>query len=184
MNLTPEPPIPVNIITIEGTVYKVDGDVPADGVKVTVTIGSNSPEMRVTDTDGSYEVTIVNPLGVAATTGDIVSVVVRCAGTERGREEFPLVNDILEEVLGGMSVMVDVTTDIVIPPRSVWNKVYKEDGSTSAGGGLDVVVRTQTVPDGSYWSMSVASLTKSRCAGSGPRGKRCPSVVPRASHGM
>ena len=43
-----------------------------------------------------------------------------------------------------MSVMVDVTTDIVIPPRSVnvldrrWVTVYKEDGTTSAGGGLDV----------------------------------------------
>ena len=172
LNLTPEPPIDVNIITVEGTVYKVDGDVPADDVKVTVTIGSNSPEMRVTDTDGSYEVTIVNPLGVAATTGDIVSVVVTDdAGTERGREEFPLVNDILEDVLDGMSVVVNVTTDIVVPPRSVnvlevMGMVYKVDGSTSAGGGLDVVVtrgsRTQTVQtgtDGSYSAPFVELLS-------------------------
>ena len=193
--LTPEPPIDVKIITVEGTVYKVDGDVPADGVKVTVTIGSNSPEMRVTDTDGSYEVTIVNPLGVAATTGDIVSVVVTDdAGTERGREEFPLVNDILEDVLDGMSVVVNVTTDIVIPPRSVnvlevMGMVYKVDGSTSAGGGLDVVVtrgsRTQTVQtgtDGSYSASFVELLSSVATSidnslsvvvsdGSGPRGR-------------
>ena len=193
--LTPEPPIDVKIITVEGTVYKVDGDVPADGVKVTVTIGSNSPEMRVTDTDGSYEVTIVNPLGVAATTGDIVSVVVTDdAGTERGREEFPLVNDILEDVLNGMSVVVNVTTDIVVPPRSVnvlevMGMVYKEDGSTSAGGGLDVVVtrgsRTQTVQtgtDGSYSASFVELLSSVATSidnslsvvvsdGSGPRGR-------------
>ena len=172
LDLTPEPPIDVNIITVEGTVYKEDGDVPADGVKVTVTIGSNSPEMRITDTDGSYEVTIVNPLGVAATTGDIVSVVVTDdAGTERGREEFPLVNDILEDVLDRMSVVVNVTTDIVVPPRSVnvlevMGMVYKEDGSTSAGGGLDVVVTrgsmTQTVQtgtDGSYSASFVEFLS-------------------------
>ena len=193
--LTPEPPIDVKIITVEGTVYKEDGDVPADGVKVTVTIGSNTPEMRVTDTDGSYEVTIVNPLGVAATTGDIVSVVVTDdAGTERGREEFPLVNDILEDVLNGMSVVVNVTTDIVIPPRSVnvlevMGMVYKVDGSTSAGGGLDVVVtrgsRTQTVQtgtDGSYSASFVELLSSVATSidnslsvvvsdGSGPRGR-------------
>ena len=195
LDLTPEPPIDVNIITVEGTVYKEDGDVPADGVKVTVTIGSNSPEMRITDTDGSYEVTIVNPLGVAATTGDIVSVVVTDdAGTERGREEFPLVNDILEDVLDGMSVVVNVTTDIVIPPRSVnvlevMGMVYKVDGSTSAGGGLDVVVtrgsRTQTVQtgtDGSYSASFVELLSSVATSidnslsvvvsdGSGPRGR-------------
>ena len=172
LDLTPEPPIDVNIITIEGTVYKEDGDVPADGVKVTVTIGSNSPEMRVTDTDGSYEVTLVQPLNPVATTGDMVSVVVTDdAGTARGREEFPLVNDILEDVLDGMSVVVNVTTDIVVPPRSVsvlevMGMVYKEDGSTSAGGGLDVVVTrgsmTQTVQtgtDGSYSASFVELLS-------------------------
>ena len=201
LDLTPEPPIDVNIITIEGTVYKEDGDVPADGVKVTVTIGSNTPEMRVTDTDGFYEVTIVQPLMPAATTGDIVSVVVTDdAGTERGREEFPLVNDILEDVLDGMSVVVDVTTDIVIPPRSVnvlevMGMVYKVDGSTSAGGGLDVVVtrgsRTQTVQtgtDGSYSASFVELLSSVATSidnslsvvvsdGSGPRGRNDDSLT-------
>ena len=195
LNLTPEPPILVNIITIEGTVYKVDGDVPADGVKVTVTIGSNSPEMRVTDTDGSYEVTLVGLLNPVATTGNMVSVVVTDdAGTERGREEFPLVNDILEDVLNGMSVVVNVMTDIVVPLRSVnvlevMGMVYKVDGSTSADGGLDVVVtrgsRTQTVQtgtDGSYSASFVELLSPVATSidnslsvvvsdGSGPRGR-------------
>ena len=195
LNLTPEPPIDVNIITVEGTVYKVDGDVPADDVTVTVTIGSNEPQERTTGMDGSYEVTIVELLGTAATTGDIVSVVVTDdAGTERGREEFPLVNDILEDVLDGMSVVVNVTTDIVIPPRSVnvlevMGMVYKVDGSTSAGGGLDVVVtrgsRTQTVQtgtDGSYSASFVELLSSVATSidnslsvvvsdGSGPRGR-------------
>ena len=152
LSLTPEPPIDVSIIVIEGTVYKEDGEIPADGVDVTVTVGSNAPEMRVTGADGSYEVTLVNPFGPVATTGDMVSVVVTDAdGNERGREEFPLVNAILEDVLDGMSVVVNVTTDIVIPPRSVnvlvvQGIVYKEDGTTSAGGGLDVVVTVGSQP--------------------------------------
>lgn len=146
LSLTPEPPIDVNVITIEGTVYKEDGEIPADGVTVTVTVGSNAPETRTTDENGSYAVTLVNPLGSVATTGDGVSVVVTDAtGTERGREQFPLVNAILEEVLGGMPVMVPVTTDIVIPPRTanvleVMGATYKEDGATSAGSGLTVTV--------------------------------------------
>ena len=196
LNLTPEPPIPVNIITIEGTVYKEDGEVPADGVTVTVTIGSNTPQERITDADGSYEVTLFEPLNPVATTGDMVSVVVTDAnGTERGREEFPLVNDILEKVLDGMTVTVDVTTDIVIPPRSVsilevMGMVYKEDGSTSAGGGLDVAITrgsltetAQTGTDGSYSATFIVDLVTPVATsidntlsvvvsdGSGPRGR-------------
>ena len=176
LDLTPEPPIDVNIIVIEGTVYKEDGEIPADGVDITVTIGSNAPEMRTTGADGSYEVTVVNPLGTAATTGDTVAVSVAVAGSdtainvvaltvngaERSGSSFPLVNDILEKVAEGMSVTLDVTTDIVIPPRTanvlvVTGNVYKEDGSTAAGGGLDVTVTVgsgsqaaTTDTDGSY----------------------------------
>ena len=176
LDLTPEPPIDVNIIVVEGTVYKEDGEIPADGVDITVTVGSNAPEMRTTGADGSYEVTVVNPLGTAATTGDTVAVSVAVAGSdtainvvaltvngaERSGSSFPLVNDILEKVAEGMPVTLDVTTDIVIPPRTanvlvVTGNVYKEDGSTSAGGGLDVTVTvgsgsqaTTTDTDGSY----------------------------------
>ena len=96
LDLTSEPPIDVNVIAIEGTVYKEDGDVAADGVNVTVTVGANAPEVRTTGADGSYEVTIVNLVGVAATTGDIVSLSVADAnvvslnvnGMEHGGSSF------------------------------------------------------------------------------------------------
>ena len=170
LDLTSEPPIPVNIIVIEGVVYKEDGEIPADGAEVTVTVGSNAPETRTTDADGGYAVTLVNPLNPVATTGDMVSIAVAGAnvvslnvnGTDQAGGSFPLVNAILEPVAAGMSVMVDATTDIVIPPRSVnvlevTGTVYKEDDTTSAGGGLDVSVTvgsmtqtTQTDTDGTY----------------------------------
>ena len=170
LDLTSEPPIPVNIITVEGTVYKEDGEIVAAGAAVTVTIGTNAPEMRTAGADGGYEVTLVSPLSPVATTGDTVSIAVADAnvvslsinGMAHAGSSFPLVNDILEKVEAGMSVMVDVTTDIVIPPRTVnalvvEGNVYKEDGTTSAGGGLDVSVTVgansqtvQTDAAGSY----------------------------------
>ena len=177
LDLTSEPPIPVNIITLEGTVYKEDGEIIADGVAVTVTIGSNAPEMRTTGADGSYEVTLVSPLSPVATTGDMVSIAVADAnvvslsvnGMAHAGSSFPLVNAILEQVEAGMSVMVNATTDIVIPPRSVnalvvEGTVYREDGTTSAGGGLDVMVtagsHTQTVQTdaGGTYSASFVDL--------------------------
>ena len=170
LNLTSEPPIEVNILTVEGVVYKEDGGVPADGATITVTIGSHQPQTRTTDSDGSYEVTLVEPLGVVATNRDYVTLAVTDAnivtttvnGVAISGDSFRLSYDLLETVKAGMSVMADVTTDIVIPPRSVnvlevMGTVYKEDGTTSAGGGLDVVVTrgsmTQTVQtdaEGSY----------------------------------
>ena len=108
-----------------------------------------------------------------ATTGDMVSVVVTDANGNRNAvgKNFPLVNDILEKVLDGMTVTVDVTTDIVIPPRSVnvlevMGTAYKVDGTTPAGGGLDVMVTVgsqppqavQTATDGSYAASFVELL--------------------------
>ena len=180
LSLTPEPPIPVNLIVIEGTVYKDDGEVPADGAAVTVTVGSNAPEMRTADADGGYEVTLINPLGTVATTGDTVSIGVAGAnvvslkvnGTAQAGASFPLVNAILEKVEAGMSVMVDATTDIVVPPRTVnvlevTGTVYKKDDTTPADAGLDVSVTvgdnpTQTVKtdaDGTYTASFVELLT-------------------------
>ena len=170
LNLLGEDPIEVSVIVIKGTVYKEDGEIEADGVEVTVTVGSNAPQTRTTNADGGYNVTVVQP-GVAATTGNMVSIAVADAnvvslkvnGTARAGASFPLVNAILEPVKAGMSVMVDATTDIDIPTRYaevlvVEGTVYKEDGTTSAGGGLNVTVtvdgthtRTvQTTSDGTY----------------------------------
>ena len=133
-----------------------------------------APPMRT----GSYEVTLVEPLGVVATNRDYVTIAVTDAnvvtttvnGVDINGDSFRLSYDILETVKAGMSVMVDVTTDIVIPPRSVsvlevMGMVYKEDGSTSAGGGLDVVITrgsltetTQTEADGSYSATFIVDL--------------------------
>ena len=180
LNLTSEPPIDVNILTIEGLVYKEDGEVPADGATITVTIGSNQPQVRTTGADGSYEVTLVEPLGVVATNRDYVTTAVTGAnvvtttvnGVAIRGDSFRLSYDILETVKAGMSVTADVTTDIVIPPRSanvleVMGTVYKEDGTSSAGGGLDLVVTVgsqapqtvQTGIDGSYAVAFVEPLT-------------------------
>ena len=62
-------------------------------------------------------------------------------GVERGRETLTLTNNRLD----GEPVPIAVTTDIVIPPRSVnvlnvEGTVYKRDGLTPAGTGFDVVV--------------------------------------------
>ena len=152
LNLTPEPPIEVSLIEIGGTVYKEDGEVPAESVDVEITVGSQT-QMDTTDADGSYSVAFVGLGKPAATTGNLVSVVVAGAnvvgldvnGVGHSRSQFPLVNDILERVKVGESVTVNVTTDIVIPPRSVSlltveGMVFKEASTVSAGGGLEVTV--------------------------------------------
>ena len=159
LDLTSEPPIDVSLISIEGAVYKVDGEVPADGVTVTVTVGSNPPDMDTTSTDGSYSAAFVGIGTAAATTGDIVSVAVANAnvvdlavnGIVHSGSQFPLGNDILERVQAGESVTINVTTDIVIPPRSVslltvQGTVFKETSTVPAGGGLTVTVTVGSNP--------------------------------------
>ena len=71
--------------------------------------------------DGGYSVTVLDLLGtVVASTGDAVSIVVTDdTGVERGREDFRLTNDQLGE--GGTATVPvpEITTDIIVPPRSV-----------------------------------------------------------------
>ncbi len=159
LDLTPEPPIDVSSIIIEGTVYKEDGEVPADGVAVTVTIGSNPSDTDTTDMNGGYSSGAVVPGGVAATTGNIVAITVANAnvvslevnGITHSGSQFPLGNDILERVQAGELVTVNVTTDIFIPPRSVslltvQGTVFKESSTAPAGGGLEVTVTVGSHP--------------------------------------
>ena len=135
LNLTPVPPVDVSILIIEGTVFKVDGIVPADGVTTTVTVGANTPQVVTTGADGSYSVTLFNPLGIVASTGDAVSIVVTDdTGAERGREDFRLNNDQLGEG-GTATVTQDVVTDIVVPPRSV--NVLVVEGVVYAADGVN-----------------------------------------------
>ena len=140
-NLTPEPPIEVNVLTVGGKVFKVDGEVPADGVNVEITLGSMT-KTDTTDEDGSFSEAFIDLSTPVARTGFTVTIVVTDAvGTVVGGTEFRLTNDLLD----GAPVEVSITTTIVIPPRSVTiltvtGMVSKEDGETSAGGGLDVTV--------------------------------------------
>ena len=124
LTLTPVPPVAVSILDIMGTVSKADDVTPADGVTVTVTVGSRS-DTGTTETDGSFSATFVNPFGTVASTGDLVSIVVTDdTGAKRGGEDFHLTNDLLGE--GGTAIITQlkvpqlkVGTDIVVPPRSV-----------------------------------------------------------------
>ena len=158
LELTPEPPIEVNILTVGGTVFKVDGEVPADGVNVEIMVGSMT-KTDTTDEDGSFSEAFIDLSMPVARTGDTVTIVVTDAdGTVVGGTEFRLTNDLLD----GEPIDVEITTNIVVPPRSVnvltvTGMVSKEDDTTSAGAGLDVTVmvgsetRTDTTDaDGSY----------------------------------
>ena len=158
LELTPEPPIEVNILTVGGTVFKADGEVPADGVDVMIMLGSMT-KTDTTDEDGSFSEAFIDLSMPVARTGDTVTIVVKDAnGVEVGGKEFRLTNDLLD----GEPIDVKITTTIVVPPRSVnvltvTGMVSKEDDTTSAGAGLDVTVmvgsetRTDTTDaDGSY----------------------------------
>ena len=203
LDLTSEPPIDVSLIEVGGTVYKEDGEVPANGVTVTVIVGSNAPDMDTTDTVGSYTSAFVGIGRPAATTGDAVSIAVANAnvvalevnGVVHSGSQFPLVNDILEKVKAGESVIVDVTTDIVIPPRSVnfltvEGMVFKEGSTVPAGGGLNVMVtvgsqapQMDTTDTNGFYSVAFVGLGSPVATsednmlsvvvsdGSGPRGR-------------
>ncbi len=178
IELLPEDPIDVTILTVEGIVYKEDGEITADeGTEVTVTV-AGTPRTTTTDANGYMVLFIGDLISPVATTGNEVSIAVGDAtvvgltvnGTARTGSSFRLVNDILEKVAAGDPIVVDVTTDIVIPPRSVSSLVvegmaYKEDRITPAGSGLQVVVtvgeNTQTVQtevNGSYQALFIADL--------------------------
>ena len=174
LNLLGEEPIDVDALTVKGTVYKEDGEIIADGVTLTVTVGSQTGT-DTTGSDGAYGAAFLGFGQTVATTGDTLSVAVDGAnivaltvnGVEQVGSEVLLLNAILEKVAAGEGVAVDVTTDIVIPPRSVDSltvkgMVFKEDGTTSAGAGLTVSVTVgsqtgtdTTESDGAY---SVAFL--------------------------
>ena len=151
VNLTPVPPREVTILIVEGTVFKEDGEIPADNVKVTVTVGANPPQMGTTDEDGNYSVTLFSPLTTVARTGDPVSIVVTDdTDAKRGEGSLILDNDYLGEDGTGTVDDGNVTTDIVIPPRSVSllvveGVIYSDDGVSP----LEDVDVTVTVAVGS-----------------------------------
>ena len=153
LTLNPIPPKEVSIIIIEGVVYKEGGEVPVSGIDVTVTIGDKPPQMKTTGEDGTFTVSVVNPGGVAARTGDIVTIVVTDDTGERGSDEFVLTNEHLEDddnpddAVVSRKVETDITATSTI--LVVEGTVYLEDGLTAATsnlreGGLTVVVTNTT----------------------------------------
>ena len=165
-NLTPEPPIEVNVLTVKVTVFKVDGEVPADGVNVEITLGSMT-KTGTTNAGGSFSETFVGFDTPVARTGDLVMIVVTDAnGVEVGGDTLRLRNAYLD----GNPVEVNITTDIVIPPRSVSfltvaGTASKVGGQTSAGSGLDVTVtvdgsstRTGTTNESGAYSVTFAGF--------------------------
>ena len=189
LNLTPEPPIEVTVLTFEGMVFKVDGEVPAGGVDVAITLGSET-KMDTTDADGSYSITFFDFGTTVARTGDLATFVVTDAnGVQVGDDSLRLRN----AYLGGEPVMRNITTNIVIPPRSVnfltvEGTVYKVGGNTPAGIGLDVAVmlgsetKMDTTDENGSYSVTFAgfdqtvatsgdSLSVVASDGSGERGR-------------
>ena len=159
----PVPPETVNVLVINGVVYTIDGETPAEGADVTVTVGSNTLPMTTTDANGFFERTAVGLDMPAASTDDVVSIVVTDdAGTERGSEELTLTNADLGTI-GSATVTQDAMTDIVLPPLSVDllvvdGVVYRDDMMTPVDSGFDVTVTvgtgesqtTSTEADGSF----------------------------------
>ena len=152
LNLLGEEPIDVDELQVRGTVYKDDGEVTAGNVTVMIDAGANS-DTDTTGSDGSYAVAFLGFGSAIATTGDTVSIGVEGAnvvsltvnGVAVAGDSFTLRNDVLEKVEAGEAVTVDVTTDIAIPTRfadslTVKGTVFKEDGTTPAGVGLEVEV--------------------------------------------
>merc|ERR1712098_447212 len=73
INLTPIPPKEVSVLVVSGTVFKKGGTSPIGGLSIKVTVGTK--ELSTTSEDnGTYSVTDVNPVGVVAKTGDLISV--------------------------------------------------------------------------------------------------------------
>ena len=153
LTLNPIPPKEVSIIIIEGVVYKEGGEVPVGGLDVTVTIGDKPPQMKTTGEDGTFTVSVVNPGGIAARTGDMVTIVVTDDTGVRGSDEFVLTNEHLEDddnpddAVISRKVETDITATSTI--LVVEGTVYLEDGLTAATsnlreGGLTVVVTNTT----------------------------------------
>ena len=98
----------------------------------------------------------------------VTTVVVTDAdGAERGRASLNLSNKQLGET-GSANVTLDVMTDIMLPPKPVTlliveGVVYRDDGTTPVGPGVDVAVTVgsnpvqmaQTKSDGSFSSTTL-----------------------------
>jgi len=77
----PGGPLPIpHLLVVEGVIRNPDGSPAAGGLNVTVTLGGNSFQTTLTENDGTYAVTYLNPLGPVAKSGDTVEVRSSMAG--------------------------------------------------------------------------------------------------------
>ena len=124
------PPMSVDILVVDGVVYRDDMMTPVDsGFDVTVTAGTNEPQTVPTGADGSFSVTFLEiPPVPVATTGDMVSIIVTdSTGTQRGPgDQFTL-------------------THLKLAAPTITRKVYTDIGATSK---LLNVVGTVYLKDG------------------------------------
>ena len=146
VDLTPEPPVMVPILVVTGTVNKADGTGSVPGVNVGVTVNDKEPISTTSDEDGNYSVTLVDPAGNAASTGDTVTVVVTDAdGDERGSEAIVLTNEDLGE--GDSSIVnVDVAADIgaLTSALVVTGSVFREASEIAIDDVFDISVTNTT----------------------------------------
>ncbi len=146
IDLTPEPPKEVEILVITGMVNKQDGTGPVSGIDVEVTVGDMPPKATVTDSNGNYSVTIVNPGGVAGRAGNAVTVVVTDdAGEERGRNESVLTD---EDLGDETSAVVERNVDTNILARTtalaVTGTVFREDSAIAVNDVIAITVMNTT----------------------------------------
>ncbi len=146
VNLTPEPPMMVSILVVNGTINKAGGTGSVPGVNVAVTVNDKDAVSTTSNENGGYSVTLVSPGGNAASTGDAVSVVVTDAnGVERGSNGIVLTNEHLGD--GDSSVVtVDVTTDIGATTSAlvVTGTVFREASTIAIDDVFDIVVTNST----------------------------------------
>ena len=139
VDLTTEPAMMVGQLIVIGMVNKADGTGSVPGVNVEVSVNGTPIATTTTDDNGQYSVTHVDAGNNAASTGDIVTVVVTDGdGVERGDAMMVLAN----ADLGGEPLVINVDTDIVstTPVLAVTGTVYHEGGSLPVGAGLTVNV--------------------------------------------
>ena len=108
------PPKSVDILVVDGVVYRDDMTTPVDsGFNVTVTVGADDSQTTSTLADGSFSATFLEiPPMTVATTGDTVSIVVTdSADMQRGAGDLTLTHLKLGKT-DSATVTIDVHTDI------------------------------------------------------------------------
>ena len=104
----PAGPTTTQILAVQGAITNTNGS-PAEGLEVTVTVGSNPPRMTIPDADGSYSVLLIALPEVVAKSGDTVEVQV--VHQAIGESASSTVQLSAEQILA-MTATIDLTIDL------------------------------------------------------------------------